>query len=314
MQRYLLFIYLITIIFFYSCNEKMTDDEIARIGIESCRKPATYISKLGFNPMRCTFSSSDLRMKGIVLIQNPENEHDTLYKKWQDPTWAQYGYMGSITTDDSGNAFCAPIPFVNNLDNNLNTVQRIYKIDHNTAKMNIFLTLPAIDSEAGISPFGILGLYFDCHAKKLYAATVGGSTQETEKGMIYVIDPSQQKITDKLNGYDAIGLFVGGHQAQKKLFFGHARSSDIYSVPLDKQGNIDGKVTTELSLDGLGPRGTDRARRIRFDKYGNLIISGIEFNYNLAAQSNKPESQYQFGYDNEHKKWVIMKIENQVFQ
>jgi hypothetical protein len=296
--------------FLFSCQEKMTEDEIARIGIESCRKPAAFISKIGFDPLKSAYSSSDKRLSGIVLIEATKGGNDSSMRKWQDSSWVRYGHMGSITTDENGNAYTAPIPFVNNLENTLKTIHRIYKINSETGHMSSFIDLPAIDSVAGVCAFGVLGLYYDCHGKKLYAASVGGSTQDEEKGKIYVIDPLNGKVVDEMGGYDALGLFVGGMTGEKKLFFGHARSSEVYGVVLDKEGKLVGKPKVELSLDGLGPRGLDKARRIRADKYGNLIIYGIDFSYNLAAQTERPESLYQFGYDKAGKKWGLMEVRN----
>ncbi len=295
---------------FFSCKEKMSEEEITRIGMESCRKPASFVSKLGFNTSRSAFSSSDNRLKGIVLIESGVSVQDTLIRKWQDSSWAQYGHMGPITTDENGNAFTAPIPFVNSMENTLATIHRIYKIDNQTASMKLFLELPKIDSVAGINAFGILGLYYDCHGKKLYASSVGGSTQDEEKGTLYVIDPLYGKVVDQLKGFDAIGLFVGGITGSKKLYFGHARSSEIYSVELAKDGKFVDEAKKELSLDGLGPRGMDKARRIRFDKNGNLLIHGIDFNYNLAAQTDKLESLYKFGYNKTENKWNLISIVN----
>jgi hypothetical protein len=296
--------------FFCSCQEKMTEDEISKIGIESCRKPAAFISKIGFNPLKSAFTSSDNRIKGIVLIEAGNSLNDTLIRKWQEPSWAQYGHMGPITTDENGNAFTAPIPFVNNLENTLATIHQIFKINQQTGKMEPFIKLPKIDSIAGINAFGILGLYYDCHGKKLYVSSVGGSTQDDEKGSIYVIDPINGDILDQLKGYDAMGLFVGGITGQKALFFGHARSSEIFSIELSKEGKFIGKAKKELSLDGLGPRGMDKARRIRFDKFGNLLIHGIEFNYNLSAQTEKLESLYKFGYNITENKWQLLEDVN----
>lgn len=291
-----------------SCEEKMTEDEIARIGMESCRRPANFISKLGFDASRSAFSSSERQTKGIVLIQLP-NQFDTTRKIYQDSSWSQHGYMSSITTDEVGNVFASPIPFVNTLDNSLATIHTVYKINSETGKMEVFMQLPKIDSSAGVNPFGVVGLYYDCHGKKLYVASVGGSTIDKEKGVIYVIDPYTKSIVDKLEGIDPIGVFVGGITGEKMLYYGHARTSDIYGVELNKEGKFKGKPTVQLSLDGLGPRGNDKARRIRFDKMGNLMIYGIDFSFNLAAQSNKPETLYQFGYNRVDNKWVFMKLQ-----
>lgn len=65
----------------------------------------------------------------------------------------------------------------------------------------------------------------------------------------------------------------------------------------------------EFTLDGIGPRGDDKARRIRFDKYGRMNITGIPFNYNLTANSNPLESKYQFQWNEDEKLWKLVSVE-----
>lgn len=65
----------------------------------------------------------------------------------------------------------------------------------------------------------------------------------------------------------------------------------------------------EFTLDGIGPRGDDKARRIRFDKYGRMNITGIPFNYNLTANSNPLESKYQFQWNEDEKLWKRVSVE-----
>jgi len=303
---------IITTIFLASCADKMTEEEIAQIGIAPCRRPASFIKKIGLDPTMSAFSTTEHRMKGLVLIQFPKIVGDTANKKiFQDSTWKQFGFMGSITTDESGNAYTAPIPMVNTLEVPTTEMNKIYKVDCNTAKMELYCTLSKPDSTVEIVPFGVLGVYYDCHGKKLYAASVSGSTREDEKGVIYVIDINSAKVIDMLKGYDAAGVFVGGTTGDKRLYFGSTRKPNIYSVALTKEGKFKNtEVKTELTLDQLGPRGNDKARRIRYDKFGNLTIYGIEFNYSLAAQSNRPETGYQFNYNEAAKKWEFVKLLN----
>jgi hypothetical protein len=190
-------------------------------------------------------------------------------------------------------------------------MNKIYKVDCSSAKMDLFCTLPKPDSSREIVPFAVLGVYYDCHGQKLYAASVSGSSRDEEKGVIYVIDIKTAKVVDQLKGYDAAAVFVCGASGEKRLLFGSTRKPNIYSVELNKDGTFkNNKVKTEFTLDQLGPRGNDKARRIRYDKSGNLLVHGVEFNYNLSAQSEKPETGYLFSYNEEEKKWAFIKILN----
>jgi hypothetical protein len=77
---------------------------------------------------------------------------------------------------------------------------------------------------------------------------------------------------------------------------------------LSKSGKFIGKARLECSLDNLGPRGDDKARRIRFDQKGYMNITGVPFNYNLTANSTIEESFYQFAYNRESNTWVFMQV------
>lgn len=287
----------------FGCRESMSESEIKSIGFSKHKRPASFISRTGLDPAQSAFSSSVRQVKGIVLLQGVAGFKDS-FRTYQHPTWSKFGWMGSITADDSGNVYTAPIPFVNNLDHPLASINSIYRIDESSGEMSLFFSLPKPDSIHGIIPFGVMGLYYDPHGRKLYASSIAGSNSEFEKGKIYVIDPFAKKIVDEMISGDAMGVFVGGITGEKKLYYGACRSSAIKSVLLDKQGLIISSPHDELSLEQLGPRGNDHARRIRYDQSGNLMVYGIEFDYSLAANAEKVETLYKFSYRSGEKKWV----------
>lgn len=287
------------------CEEEMTQGEIIQIGIASCRTLAPFIRKMDFDPKRSGLSSSETNRKGVALVQFSENPQDTLGKKvWQDSTWTKFGWMGSITTDNKGNAFTAPVPKVSVSETPLSRLNRLYKIDAITGKMQLACILPQADTTQGVVPYAILGVYYDCHGGKLYVSSVAGSTRDNEAGVIYVIDPSDNKIIDQLEGVDAIGVFVGGLTGEKRLFFGRARNSEINSIELTKSGRFKGKPRSEFSLEQLGPRGDDKARRFRLEPNGDMVIIGTEFNFSLVAQDHRIEDGYVFRYDRMQNKWT----------
>ena len=289
------------------CKEKMEEDEILQIGITPCQQQSRFLSSTGINPKRAAFSTSERKLKGLVLLQLPENNADTTHPKtWQHPSWSQFGYMGAITTDENGSVYTIPIPVINVLDNPVEKQNIIYKVSGENGEMKPLVDLPMTIKPGNPNVFGLLGLFYDCHGKKLYAGSVAGSTRDSENGVIYAIDPVDGKIVDKLTGRDALGLCVGGITGEKRLYFGSSRTPDVYSVELSKTGEFTGAVKKEFTLDLLGPRGDDKARRIRFDKNGNMIIFGVEFNYNLTAPTEKQETVYRFRYDEEEKKWVLI--------
>jgi hypothetical protein len=303
-KKYLCWFYMAVSIGITSCGEKMDEDEVLQIGVTPCQRQPGFLAGTGLNTKRSALSTSEGKIKGLVLVQLPENPSDTSGRKtWQHPSWKNFGWMGPITTDEQGNAYTAPIPVINVLDNPPGKQNIVYIVNSQTAVMTALANLPGADSTAKENVFGILGLYYDCHAKKLYASSVAGSDRITEKGVIYLLDPQNGEVLDKLTGMDAMGLCTGGVTGTKRLYFGSSRTADVYSVPLTKAGTFTGTIQKEFSLDMLGPRGDDKARRMRFDKNGDLLIYGVEFNYNLTAPTEKQETVYRFRYDEEEKKW-----------
>lgn len=292
---------------FAGCEEKIDMDEVYQIGIVPCQRQPQFFGTTGLNIKRSALSTSEKRTKGLVLVQFPENNTDTAGRKiWQHPTWSSFGFMGSITTDENGNVYTIPVPVINVLDNPPEKQNTIYKVESTNGEMKPFAELPVTQTPENTNPFGLLGIYYDCSGKQLYACTVFGSTKEKENGIIFAVDAETGKITDKLTGKDAVALCVCGITGEKRLYFGSARSSDIYSIKLTKAGKFSGDIKKEISLDMLGPRGDDKARRIRFDKNGDMMVYAVEFNYNLTAPTEKQETLYRFRYYDEEKKWTLI--------
>jgi hypothetical protein len=254
-------------------------------------------------------STTEVNTPTLALVQLPLSPLDTNSRKiWQHASWKKMGSMGSITSDENGIAYTAPIPVINTLNRNLSNINTIYYVDDNTGELKTLINLPKPDSVANVVPFGVLGLYYDDHGHKLYASSVAGSTRDQEKGVIYVIDTQKKKIIDKLEGQDAFGLIVAGYTGEKRLYFGLARKPEIQSIELSREGKFIGNPKSEMSLAQLGPRGNDKPRRLRIDKFGDFYVFGVDFNFSLAAQTIKPETVYRFSFKPETQKWVFANI------
>ncbi len=310
MKHFKAFLVLVVALFIFSCEKKMSEQEILTIGMPKAKKIAPYTRLAGFDTKQIALSTNELNTTGIALVQYRRDEKDSVtHKIWQHPSWKKMGHMGSITSDANGTAYTSPIPVINTLDRNLSNINIIYSLDDNTGELKTLINLPKPDSVANVIPFGVLGLYYDDHGNKLYASSVAGSTRNQEKGVIYVIDVLKKEIVDKLEDVDAFGLTVLGYTGEKRLYFGLARSPNIQSIELSRSGEFIGNPRTEMTLAQLGPRGNDKARRLRIDKYGNLFVFGVDFNFNLAAQTIKPETVYRFNHNPENQKWSFVTIE-----
>jgi hypothetical protein len=295
------FIILFTGFLLSSCKEKGVD-----FSPNNCKRNPAFIQSMGFVPANSFFSTSDVKTMGLVLQQSeqPGNPNARIVKSVQHPSWRQGGWLAPILIDNNGNIYTAPAPFISILDNPVTNQNTIYRVDGNTGVMEVFLKLPLTDTSTIQNPFGIIGMIMLCETNTLYVSTLSGSDRQHERGAIYAIDINTKKIIGKITATDAMGLGITYASGKRQLFFGTGRTSDIFSVVLNKKGKFSGTPQKEFSLDGLGPYGDDKVRRIRTDQYGNLMLYGMSFNYNLIPQREKKETVYNFFYDTESKKWL----------
>lgn len=276
---------------------------------EECRKQPAFITKLGFDVSKSAISSSEDRMMGPVLIEveNPDEYHSARKRFYQDSTWLMAGFVGPIVVDNNGDVYTVPHPFVNALMTSFEDLNTIYRIGSRTGKMEKFLSVPVDKIPHFQNPYGILGLSFDCASGQLIASTVSGSSEKEEAGKIVSVDPKTQKITTIIEGIDVMGIFIAVLDERRRLFYGKARNSEIWSVPVNKENQIDGEHRLEVSLSGLGYRGDDKARKILL-RNDRMFITGVPFYYNLTAPRIKQESTYVFKFNRSRKIWEVESI------
>ena len=284
----------------------------------SCRQPAPvwtdnncklvppFVARLGFNVKNAYFSTAEKKTMGLVLLEavDPQNLQAGATKAYQDSSWKKAGWLAPIQLDSRGNIFTAPAPFINVLNNPVTDQNTIYKVDAQTGIMAPFAQLPRPDSMTDQNPYGIIGMAYLCESGSLYVSSIAGSSRVSEKGCIYRVDAATGKTEDKLTGMDILGMGIAAAAGKNRLFFGKARTPDVYSIALDKSGSFIGQPQLEFSLSGMGPRGDDKVRRIRTNKDGSLEVYGMEFNFNLIAPTEKRETVYRFAYNEKEKKWT----------
>ncbi|MDP1842110.1 MAG: hypothetical protein Q8K64_01730 [Sediminibacterium sp.] len=281
--------------------------------IKPCQKEPAFIRTLGFDPLWTALSTSEKQKTGIVLIEFEQLSNQiaptaTSPKKtvYQHESWKQAGYLSSIAFDFYGNAYTLPTPLISMMYNPIKKLNTIYQIDAYTGVLKEWLSLPFAALPTPNNPYGLLGITYDCTSDLLIASTVAGSSRQRELGVIYLIQASTKKITDTLNRKDVIGMTVAFDEAnQKRLYFGKARTGALFSIPINANGKFVRKqMRFELSLDGYGPRGDDKVRKIKMTN-SSLLISGVAFNFNLQASSEKPETNYSFRFNRVSKKWEL---------
>lgn len=261
----------------------------------ACQKIPPFVRTLGFGN-NVAFSTSDRKAQGLVLVEGE--------RVYQHPSWKIAGSLAPITRDGSGNTFVAPAPWIDVLENKPDEQNKVFKVDGQTQEMKQFVTLPKAAESSSQNPYGALGLAFDCDTNSIYVSSIAGSTRDQINGRIFQLS-TDGKILSQLDKTDAIGLAVFNSAKGKRLFFGQARNPEIWSVALDDKGNFSGDARKEVSLENLGTRGDDKARRITFST-NEMVIFGIEFNFNLIAPSEKQETVYRYQYDANSDSWFYV--------
>lgn len=267
-----------------------------------CRKWPAFAARVGYPAGNGAFSTTEHRKMGLFLKKMSGDSGKPVY--YQHPSWKKAGWLAPIQLDKYGNVFTAPAPLVNVLNNAPDSQNMVYRVDAETGEMAFFAQLGKPAVTANQNPYGIMALCYFCEKELLYASTVAGSTRTKEAGGIYCIDGATGKIVDKLTGFDPFGIGISFVEGKRKLYFGKARTSEIYSVNLTASGKFSGEPVQILTLDGLGPRGDDKAKRIRFSPKGDMTVEGYEFNFNLIAPAEKQVTNYYFRYGANSEKWV----------
>jgi hypothetical protein len=302
-------LYLLISVSFVFANCKNEEEEVLTgcTAPVECKANPAFINATGIDPRMAAFTTVGTKTMGLVLREMRANVPADSQKVFQHPSWKAAGSLGTMAFDAQGNIYVIPIPSITLLYNEKKAQNTIYKVDSRTQEMKPFIQLPIKDVNSPENPFGLLGLIYDCETQMLYASTVFNSDRKKEAGTIYCIETKDEtpKIIDQLDAVDAIGLGIATLNEKKRLFLGLARSSKLLSVQLNEKGKFVSELREELSLQNEGPSGDDRVRKIRFSKQGDMLVSGVEFYFNLIAPAEKKETVYNYQYNMNEGKWVL---------
>jgi hypothetical protein len=279
-------------------------------GAARCASNPPFVQTFGFDPQLAALSTSERRVRGLALVEiGPRGDVSQKGRIFAHPSWNRGGHLGPISRTGNGAVYAGPVPVISVYYNETARQNDLYRVDPVTGVMTRVLTLPAAQVPDGTNPHGILGLALDCDTNSLYVSSVLGSTRDREVGRLFRVDLNTNTIVGMFDGIDAIGMGIFNGTNGKRLYVGRARNSKIESIALDDAGNFKGGVRPELNLEGMGPRGDDRARRISFSVDNVMQVQGIEFGFNLIAPTEKQETQYRFRYDTALDRWVEVAVQ-----
>lgn len=271
-----------------------------KLGVaNACQAMPAFINQTGIGA-QVAIDTQQRGYMGLRLL-NPQTR-----KTWQHPTWDDVGHVGAFTRDNAGNIYVAPTPEVSLANNPPALQNRIYKIDTKTGEMSLWLDLPAVAPPSLSNPFGTMGLFYDCDTDSLYASSLAGSEARQVHGRIYRIDLASQQVKAQLEAVDAIGIGVFNGIEHKRLYFGSARSSDVYSVALDAHGDFTPELRHEFALASLPEGNTTSVRKFEFVKKQEQYVMQLketEFGFRLLAENNPRKRVYRFIYQSAQDRW-----------
>jgi len=268
-----------------------------------CFKYPNFVQKEGYEMNRSAFSTSENRQKGLYLIQY-SLDRKKIEKKFHPNSWESAGYLGGMIYDRIGNLYTFSAPHVNLIDNPPTKNNNIYIVDNQTAELSLWKQLPISTKDFDENPFGVMAMTYFCTGNCIYASTISGSKRYEENGKVYCIDEKTKELKDSIQNFDGFGLCVISINGKFSLLMGNCRNSNLYSIDLNENGKFIGKPTVIYSIENVGPRGDDKIRKLVYNNKDNtLTINTLEFNYNLAAILNRPESVIKIKYDLANKKW-----------
>lgn len=274
-------------------------------GVTGCRALPRFSERLGYGG-RLAVSTSEREYAGLVIFDGrvPLTASPAERDIHQEPSWDDAGTLGPFTLDREGHIYTAPVPRTAVSDNPPGSLNTIYRVDSDSGELAPFVTLPGAPSAGTENPFGILGIAYDCDTDALYVSTVAGSSRQAEQGKVVRVDLATKAITDEVVGVDAIGLAVFQGRAEKRLYMGLARSSEVGSVALDSAGHAVGAFRSDLTLDEReAPFGEPRVRRISFDQ-ATMTLYVVPFSFNLRAVSEQQQIILRYAYDAEEDRWA----------
>jgi hypothetical protein len=272
----------------------------ARAGgtVDYCRALPKFRDTLGFG-QQAAMSTLERGVMGAVMVEPAANSQVRAY---QHPTWKSAGYLGHVVFDRKGDVYTFPAPYVSLIDNPPEKQNMIYRIDGVTAVMTPFLTLPSAAPTSDQNPFGVMGLVYDCDTNSLYASSVAGSARDAEVGRIYRIDMNTGKIASTFDNLDVFGMGIYMGATGKRLYFGSARTAEVYSVAVNEDGDLVGDTKLELSI----PDQNYKARRIIFDRNGGMQVRGYPFDFTLVVTSERNEKIFNYALDAASGKWKLV--------
>ncbi len=278
----------------------MQQNVVPNIGMFSkprqCARPPLFLEKLKIS-QPVVIDLSQKRYKGMAIY------FGSGFKKVLHPKqWEQYAYFSTYTVDRVGNIYLIPVPFISIYPTTFNLQKNLYKVDSRSGKIDIFMhfddVLPSISN-----PYGLNAITYDCDDQTLWVAAIDESNYQSQKGVIYHIDPQTKKILQRFNGIDVLSMTIVKNHKEKYLLVGSARDNALYALKINKN-KLQSSPFKLLELPGAN----EHIRKIKVIDKNTFELQSIPFSYALIAQTAKQDRLiYHAEWLPKVKEWKITK-------
>ena len=263
---------------------------------KSCVKPPQFLAGMGIG-QPVIIDLSQKRFKGIAFLHG-KNMQQILHPK----IWEQYEHFSTYTLDEYGNIYLAPMPFISIKPTTFNLQTKLYKLDSNTGKIEIWKDFVDVHPSA-YNPYGINAVTYDCDDKTLWVSAIDETSYEKQKGVIYHIDIQTRKVLQTLENIDALTLQVIRSDKGKYLLIGGARDSSLYAIEI-KKGRLTEDKERLISL----LNSNEHIRKIKIKGENHLQIETIPFTYALIAQSGTRDRKLYHLFWDKNSSWRVNEL------
>jgi len=246
----------------------------------TCAKLPQFLKHLKI-PQPVVIDLSQKRYKGIALHYGKK-----LGKTLHPRQWEQYEHFSTYTLDEQGNLYLVPMPFISIRPTTFNLQKNIYKLDTKTGKLSIFMHFEDVIPSAN-NPFGVNAITYDCDDHTLWVAAIDESDYQSQKGVIYHVDPGTKEIVQRIEGVDVLSMALIKSSKGKFLLVGSARDNALYAYTV-KNGQAE-KIPEKLLVL---PSVNEHIRKIKIKGRNQFELQAIPFSYTLIAQTAKKDRIY----------------------
>ena len=280
--------------------QKVPVNTIGTFGVQRmCARLPQFLKYLKI-PQPVVIDLSQKRYKGVALRYGKK-----LGKTLHPRQWEQYEHFSTYTLDEQGNLYLVPMPFISIRPTTFNLQKNIYKLDTKTGKLSIFMHFEDVLPSAE-NPFGVNAISYDCDDHTLWVAAIDESDYQSQKGVIYHVDPGTKEILQRIEGVDVLSMALIKSSKGKFLLVGSARNNALYAYSV-KNGQAE-KIPEKLLVL---PSVNEHIRKIKIKGRNQLELQAIPFSYALIAQTAKKDRiYYDVQWESEKNSWKIKRNNN----